>query len=114
MLARAFQTLENERCRQCGMPTYICHNDDPDIEWAMDRGTCYATAAQDKAEKMDEKKRKNARGKAAEEAPPGEEMVPTPYRLSGNPLAALRDPWREAESKRREEIAKSRPGYKGE
>lgn len=48
LLIEAYQILEDERCGQCGLPTWICHNDmdDPEthgaiIEIALEDDTCF-------------------------------------------------------------------------
>ena len=103
VLAQAFQILENERCSQCGLPRYICGNDSRDVDFRIEKQVCYATIAREKYEKAEEKKRGKAKGQQ-NEAPPGEAVYPSPYLHSGADLSTLRDPYYEAEWKRRKEM----------
>lgn len=41
LLIEAYQILENERCEQCGLPEWICHNGDSDIRIDLDDDTCF-------------------------------------------------------------------------
>lgn len=42
-LAKAYQRFLNELCQQCGLPKYICHNDDNRIQFKLARDECAAS-----------------------------------------------------------------------
>jgi len=44
VLARAYQRFLNELCGQCGLPKYICHNDDNRIQFRLGNDECESTA----------------------------------------------------------------------
>lgn len=41
-LIEAYQILEDERCPECGQPTWICRNDDPNIQFSVKKDVCHA------------------------------------------------------------------------
>lgn len=45
LLATAHQLLENERCPQCGMYVWMCHNLDRDMQFEIEEDLCEATRA---------------------------------------------------------------------
>jgi hypothetical protein len=59
-LAKAYQRFLNELCKQCGLPKYLCHNDDNRIQFKLAHDECAATAVSDRAQyDLSEKARKN-------------------------------------------------------
>ncbi|ALJ19579.1 hypothetical protein [Microbacterium sp. No. 7] len=95
VLAQAHHILQSERCKQCGLPKYICQNPSRELEYRMEKETCYATQALDKHEKAEESRRKkSSRGQDAP-APAGEAAYPVPYLRNGADLGTLRDPYYE-------------------
>lgn len=55
-LATAHQLLENERCAQCGMYVWMCHTEDPDMQFEIIEDSCNATKAVANVSKLREKK----------------------------------------------------------
>lgn len=41
LLLEANQILEDERCSQCGLPRWICHNEDSDVRIELTDDTCF-------------------------------------------------------------------------
>lgn len=56
VLSKAYQRFLNELCQQCGLPKYICHNDDNRIQFKPTRDECAAAAV---AERTQETMAKN-------------------------------------------------------
>lgn len=44
-MLEAYQVLQDETCGECGQPIWLCHSDDPNIQWSVKSNTCYATKA---------------------------------------------------------------------
>lgn len=63
MLVEAMQILEEETCRECGNPIWICRNENAaNIGFKIKMATCYAKAEMDKwHEREDAKKNKPKR-----------------------------------------------------
>ena len=113
MLARAYQILQGDLCKQCGLPKHICQNDDPDIQFQFHTEVCYATKAREKYEDAEEKKRSSGRRNKEAKAPAGEAVSPIPYLISGREMSTLRDPFREAQDKVWGAMVESRPKPRG-
>jgi hypothetical protein len=65
-LAVAFQILEDETCKECGVPVWIGHSDDENVVFEIKSRTCYSCAAIESARDKEEArkgKRKPAKGK---------------------------------------------------
>jgi len=75
LCSEAYKTVINERCGQCGLPRWMCHNDDGDIGFKLVKDVCYATK---EVETDAEKKSKKPKYKA----PKGERIRPEPFRYS--------------------------------
>lgn len=101
LLLEAYQILESERCGQCGLPRYICHNDSNEIQFSLAEDTCHAKA------KIDERNRADSK-RTNFEPPAGTVLVPEPRSTEGKELIDYRQPYYEAEAARRAEIAASR------
>lgn len=43
LLATAYQILEGEKCPQCGMYVWMCHTEDPDMQFEVEEDSCEAT-----------------------------------------------------------------------
>ena len=57
LLAKAYQRFKNEICPQCGLPKYICHNEDNRIQFKVGRDECVANAvAQREQKRMNDNK----------------------------------------------------------
>lgn len=63
VFAKAYQRFLNELCQQCGMPKYICHNDDNRIQFRVKRDSCASTAiAEREQERISEGKSSKQHG----------------------------------------------------
>lgn len=95
LLAEAYQIMEAERCGQCGLPRWICHNEDSDIWFDIDQDTCFAKR---ELEELQDRQPKDYK------APTGTQMKPTPMRFSkGEFDLVLREEFYMAEYKARED-----------
>lgn len=60
-LLEAYQIVEDEKCSQCGLPTWLCHTENPDIIFTVATDECQATKkvqlANDKAQERISKKK---------------------------------------------------------
>lgn len=71
-LLEAYQVLQDERCGDCGRSVWLCHSEDPSIQWDIQTQVCYASKAlQEWSERQSKKKKKTH----------GQQPVPVPYRL---------------------------------
>lgn len=68
-LALAYHTLDREKCQKCGQPVWICHSNNKDIQFRMQKGHCYATATSEKW--MESRAGKNLK--------PGDYAYPVPF-----------------------------------
>ncbi|WP_217182694.1 hypothetical protein [Streptomyces sp. AC495_CC817] len=59
---QAFQIIEDERCGQCGLPRWLCKNDDPRLQVRIKVDSCYAKQELDKFE--EERKKGDSGGLA--------------------------------------------------
>lgn len=59
LLAKSYQRFLNELCQQCGLPKYLCHNEDNRIQFRVVEDQCESQAAaerrQDDKSKSDTK-----------------------------------------------------------
>jgi hypothetical protein len=76
----AHQIVLNERCGQCGLPRWICHNEDPDMGFKAIQDTCFAMK---EIEILDERKSSNKDYKA----PKGTKTRPEPYLYGGGEIS---------------------------
>lgn len=72
-LLEAYQILDNEICGQCGNPLWLCHSEDPNLQFDVRVSTCNATNAIDSWRANQEKRNKKVR--------PGENPFAVPYYL---------------------------------
>lgn len=57
LLVEAMQILEDETCRECGNPIWICRNEDAShVGFKVKTSVCYAKAEMDKWQEAQEKK----------------------------------------------------------
>lgn len=101
IVAIAFGFAESERCRVCGGPIYLCHNDDRDLDISTAEHTCHVEAARQKRE--DAAKGKDGKGDVA-----GKSFSAEPYSKSGKPLGSFRKPYWDAKRKEREQVLEAR------
>jgi hypothetical protein len=78
LLLKAYKILQDERCSQCGLPRWICHNESSDIQIAVRDDLCYA--------KKEIEAKANPKAKAGEKKRFGKTAYPSPYTISGKPL----------------------------
>lgn len=88
--------MQDERCSQCGLPRWICHNEDGDVSFKVIEDTCFAKR---ELEIVDENKsKKNKKYKP----PKGTVARPEPFTFSGRALdGVFRDAYYEAEYEKR-------------
>lgn len=96
LLADAIRILEGERCSQCGLPVYICHNDDTDLGIKVEYDQCSAKEAVEN----DEARAKQAAGDKYKPTP-GEARVPRAFLYSGGDPASLRESYYRAQAEKR-------------
>jgi hypothetical protein len=85
LIAEAYQILQTERCSQCGLPVWICHSEDSDIEFDLVEETCFATRERETVHEADSKS-------AGYEEPKGTVAHPVPFTRSKKPMEyAMRD-----------------------
>jgi hypothetical protein len=96
LLIEAYQILQDERCSQCGLPEYICHNESNLIQVQVNEDSCAVMAAKAK------KERQMSRGKKDYTPPDGVILRPEPYTADGSDLASFRgDYYRDLAEKRK-------------
>jgi hypothetical protein len=110
LLAQAYQILEDERCPQCGLPRYICQNDDRDIDFRVETEQCAAMEKKESFEQREQEKRDKKKGRNGEspKAPSGVIVKPQPYTYSGVGLHTFRDSYYEREAQKRAEVDAAR------
>ena len=92
LLHEAYAILESERCHQCGMPQYICHNDDPNVEFDMVEDSCKATERKDQYEEAE-----RLAGGEKYKIPAGTTIRPNAFLVDGGDPASVRDAYYKAE-----------------
>lgn len=55
LLLEAYQILEDERCGQCGLPVWICKNEDSDIRIELEDDTCFVKREIDAVNELNSK-----------------------------------------------------------
>ena len=84
MLFEACANIDYERCGQCGLPRYVCHNETNEIQFKTVEDTCNAKAAVDI-------KQKSLSSKKDYEPTPGTTLVPEPFIGAGGTGKTLFD-----------------------
>lgn len=64
-LAIALQILEDETCPDCGVPIWIGHSDDKDIQFDIKSRTCYACASIEGKQEVEAKRASKRKGKSS-------------------------------------------------
>ena len=91
----AHEIVLRERCPQCQLPRWMCHNTDGDVGFEIEEDVCFAIR---ELETLDEEATKRRGDEPAEN---GMKMRPVPMRYSGKPLdSALREAFYKAEYER--------------
>ena len=44
-LVEAYDIIESEKCPQCGNPIWLCHSENPNLQFEVKVSTCYASIA---------------------------------------------------------------------
>ena len=78
-LVEAFQTLEDEKCSQCGNPVWLCRSNSNKFTFKVHNETCYATKALE--QHKDGKRPAKDRAKAADRKDWGNFYYTTPEPL---------------------------------
>ena len=84
-LIEAYQILDDERCPECGQPTWICRNDDPNIQFEVKKDICYAKRVIEE-KNADLKSTKDPKERAKMKASWGAIEYPAPFTIDGSPL----------------------------
>ncbi len=72
----------SERCSQCGLPMYVCQNEDNEIQFRIEERQCAAIVAKSRYEEL-HKEDKRA----------GISLIPEPYSTEGRDLTDYREPY---------------------
>ena len=88
----AWSILQAERCGQCGLPKYVCHNDSPDLEFDIIEDDCRAIAAKTEREESE-------REAGGDTYKPSTSTTLRPHQIltSGADPATLREPYYRAQ-----------------
>ena len=86
-IAVAAHILEKQTCPKCGQPLWICRSTDPNIEFQVKTGICYASKALEDRQAKDEKNKKKLKN--------GEFRYTVPNMLFENPFPTRAD-WLES------------------
>ena len=78
LIMQAYQTVQDERCGQCGLPRWLCHNSDPRLQVRIKQDDCYATS---EVKKHDKKRKEDDEGGSS---------YPEFYTLGGDNLVEFR------------------------
>jgi len=89
-LLEAYQILEDEKCPECGQPTWICRNDDANLQFTVKKDVCYAKRAVEE-KNADLKSVKDSKERAKIRAGWGAIEYPSPYMIDGSPIPTRRE-----------------------
>lgn len=89
-LLEAYQILEDERCPECGLPTWVCRNDDNNVQFEVKKDVCYAKRAYEE-KTADFSNVKNAKERSKMRAGFGVIEYPSPFTLDESPLPTRRE-----------------------
>ena len=99
LLLEALQIMEQERCGQCGLPRWMCHDETGNVQFSIEEDECVVKRDIDKKnEEAAEKKSKNH----------GISLTPSPYFVNGASWVDARDAYYKAVSARLKEQAEMR------
>lgn len=107
-LAEAWRIMQDERCQQCGLPRYVCHSENPDIQFEIDVEQCQAVAEVAMYEKSEKESHSDGW-----EPPAGTKTRPTPSTMSGADPASYRNEYYDSLQRQAEEYMK-RSGHRVE
>ncbi|QIK61797.1 hypothetical protein G7068_16150 [Leucobacter viscericola] len=74
--------MEQERCGQCGMPVWMCHDETGGVQFSIQEDECVAKREIDRRNDADSKKGKSAHGIS---------LRPEPYYVDGATWLETRD-----------------------
>ena len=97
LLLEALQLMEQERCGQCGLPVWMCHDETGLVQFSIEEDECIAKRDVDKKQEVESKKDKKSHGI---------NYYPRPFFVEGASWVEVRD----AHYERQAEIAKEREG----
>lgn len=86
LIMQAWEILEAERCSQCGLPKWLCHNDDPLLQVRVKEDKCWVKPEIDEHEKK----------RADDDDFRGGVAYPEVYSRDEAPLERFRDTYYEA------------------
>lgn len=89
MLLEAYQMLQDETCNQCGNPIWLCRSTDRNLQFKMEKSTCYAVRAEEQWMKRKRTTKKEW------EPDPGDTWFPVPYTVDDSPLPTRFDYYRQ-------------------
>lgn len=92
----AAHRTDDEICKRCGLPVYVCRNESNEIQFGVREEGCAATAAVEKGTKA----RTNKKGESL--MPAGTRLVPEPFSSKGAPLSTYREAYWKGVMKQRE------------
>lgn len=95
LLLEALQLMEQERCGQCGLPRWMCHDETGGVQFSIEEDECVAKREIDKRHEDDSKKDKKTHGIS---------YYPSPFFVDGATWIDARD----AYYTRQAELAKER------
>lgn len=79
LCSEAYKMVISERCGQCGLPRWMCHNEDGDIGFKLVKDVCFAT------KEVETDEAKNSK-KTNYKSPKGTRIRPEPFLYSGGVL----------------------------
>ena len=90
LVAEAYEIVQRERCGECRLPLWICHNEDNAVQFRVSVKSCVAMA------EVDKKRASMTKGK--KEMPAGTNLQPEPYMVDDSrQLIELREAYYKAE-----------------
>jgi len=99
LFAKAYQRFLGEVCGQCGLPKYVCRNDDNRIQFKLSSDHCTSTAMVEK-QQYDHSQDKNAKPEFGVRYY-GEPYLTEDAIADGLELSDFRRPWMREEAKKR-------------
>lgn len=100
LLFEAYTLLQDELCGQCGMPRYLCHNDDRNLEIEILEDDCRTKVALHAYEEAD-----RIAGGEDYKPPVGTTLRPRYFLIEGGDPATVRDGYYEGEHQKRLALA---------
>ena len=89
-LLEAYQIIEDETCGECGNPVWICRAEDSNVQFSIEKDTCYAKRAYEEAT-TDMSSHKTAKERSKARAKFGVIEYPKAFTLDGSLLPTRKD-----------------------